>query len=187
MHWRWAVPAAAMVSTLTAGVAHAEDYLESGGPKHRVSIGSWAWDATDKGFRDQVKALGLEKTGGSLAYSYSFFRPTRHEAVATLQLTSRGQSGWPTETPTTLFQNRLSEAIRKPLALLSAEYRWRFGGFGKAYYGMGLGIGVGGVDAFGISSSSLGYEFTNKFFVELRSYTDSHDGMIGTFMLGTKF
>jgi len=187
MFWRWAAPAAAVAMLATTGVAHAEDYVESGGPKHHVSIGSWAWETTDKGFRNSVKALGLEKTGGSIAYTYSFFRPTRHEATATIQLMSRAQSGWPAETPTTLFENRLSEGIRKPLATVSAEYRWRFGGFGKAYYGMGLGMAMGAGDPFAVSTNSLGYEFTNRFFVEFRNYSDMHDGMTSTFMLGTKF
>ena len=104
-------------------------------------------------------------TGFAVKADRSFFRATRHEAVL---------SAW--------YLNTSGTSVY----LGTGEYRWRFGGHGKAYYALGLGYGTNSNhSSSAVATSGWGYEF-GKFTAELRSFAASSDTAVA-FLLGTKF
>ena len=179
----------AIVAPLAAALsAHAQgSFLESDGPRHRVGIGSWAY-ATENDARDNtIDTLDLRRVGATLSYSYSFFRPTRHEATVQVQGFLRSERQGLGAAGEAAASEQLARVLRRDMAIVSSEYRWRFGGYGQAWYGMGLGVASTGNRAFGVGVGSLGYDVSNQWFVEFRSYSDDKEGMLGTFSVGVRF
>lgn len=170
-----------------SGMAHSEgDYIQSGGPKNHVSVGFYTVIPSDSYARDILDNSNAKTEGATVAYTYSFFRPTRHEATLTVQFAFRAMSNL-NEDQAWAVEKRIARVAGHGAVLASAEYRWRFGPEGRAYYGTGVGAGVSKGKSFVLSTGSLGYEFNNKVFAEVRAYTDERQGLFSSLMIGTKF
>lgn len=107
---------------------------------------------------------GSDESGFAAKADWSYFRPTRHEAVVTLWFVNA--SGANTEAITT-------------------EYRWRFGGHGIAYYALGLGVATGNGLQSGVFTDGFGVEL-GRFSLEARSLASGSDAAY-MFMLGARF
>ncbi|MCW3052061.1 MAG: hypothetical protein JWN14_1231 [Chthonomonadales bacterium] len=135
-----------------------------------------AADDSDKGLQHRFHiALGVAsishsdsgsstESGFAAKVDWSYFRPTRHEAVATLWFVN--VSGANTEALTT-------------------EYRWRFGGHGIAYYGLGLGVATGNGLNSVVFTDGLGVDL-GRFTLEVRSLSSGSDSAY-MFMAGARF
>jgi hypothetical protein len=133
-------------------------------------------DNPDKGlqhrFHIAIGVSSLSNTDGNSSTAsgfaakvdWSYFRPTRHEAVATLWFVNA--SGSNTEALTT-------------------EYRWRFGGHGIGYYALGLGVATGNGLQSGVFTDGLGVEL-GRFTLEIRSLSSGSDAAY-MFMVGGRF
>jgi hypothetical protein len=179
------------VVTIVAATATATNaqgnYFETDGPRHRVGIGTWAFASSNDTVDNAIDALDLRSAGTTLSYSYSFFRPRRHEATVNFQGFLRSERHGLGAVGEAAVREGLARTMRRDTAILSSEYRWRFGGYGQAWYGLGLGIANSGRDTIGVGVSSLGYDVSNQWFVEFRSYSDDKEGMLGSFTIGAKF
>ncbi len=111
----------ALCGILAGPAATRADQPDSGLEK-RFSLSLGLFDASTF----DLLSSSSSSHGLAAKLDYSFFRPTRHEAVATIWYLS-GRSGGSSES---LFAG-------------TAEYRWRFGGHGIAYWSTGLGPGSG--------------------------------------------
>ena len=189
MRCHCAITAALILSTLgTTTIVHAQStFLETDGPRHRVGIGSWTFASEDDGRQNTLEALGIRREGTSLHYSYSFFRPRRHEATVDFQWFARSERDGLGAIGEAATNAQLARTIRRDTVVVSSEYRWRFGGQGKAWYGMGLGLAQAGRGPFGVGVSSLGYDFDNRWTAEFRSVSDDKEGMLGTLVIGVRF
>ena len=110
---------------------------------------------------------GTTSSGVDARFDYSYFSQTWHQALA---------SAW-----------YFNESGHSGIAV-SSEYRWRFGGHGIAYYGLGLGyisgISSGGINS-GLFTSVLGVDL-GPIFLESRGLSTS-GGVGSSFMVGYRF
>lgn len=105
-----------------------------------------------------------------LKLDYSYFRPTRHEAMFSV---------W-----------RAQVEDSRGVTIASTEYRWRFGGRGEAYFGIGLGRSFpsGGGEGATLSTGALGIHLGEAFYIESRSlYNPEFDIGLSGLMLGFRF
>lgn len=180
----------AVVAILAAATSatHAQNtYFETDGPRHRVGIGTWTFASEKDSVDNTIDALDLRREGATLSYSYSFFRPRRHEATVNFQGFLRSERSGLGAVGEAAVREGLARTLRRDTAILSSEYRWRFGGYGQAWYGLGLGVARSGNHTVGVGVSSLGYDFNNRWFAEFRSYSDDNEGMLGSLTFGAKF
>jgi len=177
-----AIVGAAASTTLAQGT-----YFETDGPRHRVGIGTWTFASENNTVDNAIDTLDLRTEGATLSYSYAFFRPRRHEATVNFQGFLRSERRGLGAVGEAAVRDELARTLRRDTAILSSEYRWRFGGYGQAWYGLGLGVARSGNQTLGVGVSSLGYDVNNQWFVEFRSYSDDNDGMLGSLTIGAKF
>lgn len=155
---------------------------DESGLKHpiRLSVGGFKLGSQDT-FRQAVYDYYGDHVGKTSGFSakldYSFFRPTRHEAMFAFNYFKSPNSGG------------------SDVGELLLEYRWRFADEGRAYYGINIG---GGYDlnsgrgyssqSYFLSGSAIGYEFGPRIFVEARyTYEPDTQDDIGQLMLGVRF
>lgn len=167
-----------MPRTMTARLDYEKDGLPNPGtvfvPTRTASSLARREDAesADSGLAHsfQIAVGGFSADGGASGFSAkvakSFFRPTRHEAVVSLWiLNGSGDTAY----------------------IGTAEYRWRFGGHGIAYYALGLG---GGKNTNGTSGVVLtagwGVE-VNRVTLELRALSADDGSAASLFLLGYRF
>lgn len=116
---------------------------------------------------------GNTASGISAKADYIFFRPTRHEAMLSVNYFAA------------------SSNLSGGIADAALEYRFRFASAGRAYYGLNLGYGftTGGGSSTGavMTGTSLGYEFPARISLEFR-YTQDSQASVGfaQLMLGTR-
>jgi hypothetical protein len=155
-----AVLATAGIAVLPSAPLKAQTLPDSGLEKpYHVALGFYSASDTSTN----------SSTGDGLAakFDYSFFRPTRHEAVGTLwvgRANGGGSSTWWAG---------------------SAEYRWRFGGHGIAYYGVGAGYLSGNGMGSELFTAGLGVDL-GQFTIESRSLLVRGEAA-GAFMVGYRF
>jgi hypothetical protein len=136
----------------------------------RISLGAYTIGSNNAFRQALIDASGAENEGVIAKFDYSFFRPTRHEALFSythiFAPNGEGSDG---------------DAVQ-------AEYRWRFGRQGRAYYGLNAGVLFVGGDAYDIYGSALGTELGNRFFIELRTaYEPDFEDTLSALVIGVRF
>ncbi len=171
-----AVPPAMRTAVLPPNFVVSPAFRTLRTPASRICAAPADADNPDKGlqhrFHVAVGITSLSNTGGDSSTSsglaakidWSYFRPTRHEAVATLWFVNASGSN--------------AEA-------LTTEYRWRFGGHGIAYYALGLGVATGSGLQSGVFTEGFGVDL-GRFTLELRGLGSS-TGVASMFLVGARF
>jgi len=175
--WATTAPVVPVAPVIPAPVAPAAAALRLRDPGEsglahpwRVSVGYYEYGCQND-FRQTLLDLSDVSTDGfAVKVDYSFFRPTRHEAMVSVFYLAK-----PFREANDAFG-------------VGLEYRWRFAQRGAAYYG----INVNGLfidsESFFVTGSALGIEFGKGQFVELRYLyePDSQDD-VSMLMVGTRF
>lgn len=105
-------------------------------------------------------------SGTAFKVDYTYFRPTRHEALASVWHGRFDGGNW---------------------TGVTTEYRWRFGGHGIGHYGIGLGIVSGNDISGGTFTSVLGVDL-GQFTLESRSLSIPKTSEIANmFLVGYRF
>lgn len=153
-------------TTEPASSAPTHQPFESG-LKHpfRISFGHYTLQNDDAYVNGAYSSADL--SGFSAKLDYSFFRPTRHEAMISFTYFNKPHNA----------QRGAKEA--------HLEYRWRFAGFGRAYYGINAGAVFAGDNTYFATGSALGYHFGETVFAEFRyQYISETGDGIPQFMIG---
>lgn len=139
--------------------------------KYRASLGFYTIGSANSLDNAIISTSGLEQSGISFKFDIVTSRPTRHETLISYQY----------------FNNVLEMGAG---SMIYGEYRWRFDKFGRAYYGMNLGLWrlhESGSTTKTVSGSALGYHTSADTFVEFRYSQLETDANFTSIMFGKRF
>ena len=164
------VPTAVEPAPRTSDAPRRGGYPESGLSRpFRLGIGGVGTLYDDEGNTLNPRDFGANIY--VLKLDYSYFRPTRHEALLSLAYFNSDRGGG------------------SGLYGITTEYRWRFGGRGAGYYALGGGLGLADGYSNFVATSGLGADF-GGFFLEFRNHVFTEGGnYVGfpSFILGGRF
>ena len=151
--------------------------------RFRLSIGRSYSVYDNKGNSISLSDTGL--TISQVKFDISYFRPTRHEALISLwYLRSEFEDTFD------FGESSYRVKVKNDSTVVTTEYRWRFGGHGIAWFGIGAGYSQKSLlkdSGSFVSTGTIGVDI-GPIFLESRSlYFSEDEGGLSNIFLGVKF